>query len=53
MLIGWQPDSSHISPGWQPNLHLVGRQLDANFIRLVASRMQTIDKFGYFVLHGC
>jgi hypothetical protein len=30
------------------NLHPVGGQPDANFIRLVASRMQTIDKFGYF-----
>jgi hypothetical protein len=33
-------------------LHPVGCQPDANFIRLVASRMQTSDKFGYFVLHG-
>jgi hypothetical protein len=32
------------------NLHPVGGHLDADFIRLVASRMQTIDKFGYFLL---
>jgi hypothetical protein len=31
-------------------LHPVGGQPDANFILLVASRMQTIDKFGYFLL---
>jgi hypothetical protein len=31
------------------NLHPDGCQPDANFIRLIASRMQTIDKFGYFV----
>jgi hypothetical protein len=31
-------------------LHPVSGQQDANFIRLVASRMQTIDKFGYFLL---
>jgi hypothetical protein len=30
------------------NLHLARRQQDANFIWLVASRMQ----IGYFVLHG-
>jgi hypothetical protein len=30
------------------NLHPVGGQPDANLIRLVASRMQIIDKFGYF-----
>jgi hypothetical protein len=34
------------------NLHLADCQPNANFIRLVAGRMQTIDKFGYFVLHG-
>jgi hypothetical protein len=32
------------------NLHPAISKLDANFIQLVASRMQTIDKFGYFVL---
>jgi hypothetical protein len=31
-------------------LHPVGGQPDANFIRLVASRMQTIDQFDYFLL---
>jgi hypothetical protein len=31
-------------------LHPIGGQLDANFIRLVASRLQTIEKFGYFLL---
>jgi hypothetical protein len=29
-------------------LHPVGGQPDANFIQLVASRMQAIDKFGGF-----
>jgi hypothetical protein len=33
-------------------LHPAGRQPDENSIWLVASHMQTIDKFGYFVLHG-
>jgi hypothetical protein len=33
-----------------PNLHPVGSQPDAYFIRLIASRVQTIDKFGYFLL---
>jgi hypothetical protein len=32
------------------NLHPAIRKPDANLIRLVASRMQTIDTFGYFVL---
>jgi hypothetical protein len=31
-------------------LHPVGGQPDGNFIQLVAGRMQTIDKFGYFLL---
>jgi hypothetical protein len=31
-------------------LHPVGSQQDANNIWLVASRMQTIDIFGYFLL---
>jgi hypothetical protein len=31
-------------------LHPVGGQPDENFIWLVASRMQTIDKFGYSLL---
>jgi hypothetical protein len=30
---------------------LAGGQPDATFNWLVAGRMQTIDKFGYFVLH--
>jgi hypothetical protein len=34
------------------NMHPAGRQPDSNFIQLVAGRMQTNDKFGYFVLHG-
>jgi hypothetical protein len=33
-------------------LHLADLQPDANLIWLVAGRMQIIDKFGYFVLHG-
>jgi hypothetical protein len=33
-------------------LYLAGRQQDANFIWLVASRTQTVDKFEYFVLQG-
>jgi hypothetical protein len=32
------------------NLHPVGGQPDTNLIRLVASRIQTIDKFRYFLL---
>jgi hypothetical protein len=32
------------------NLHPVGGQPDASFVQLGASRMQTIDKFGYFLL---
>jgi hypothetical protein len=33
------------------NLHpAIKRKPDANFIWLVTSRRQTIDKFGYFVL---
>jgi hypothetical protein len=35
-------------------LYPVGGHPDANLIRLVASRKQTIDKFGYFLLDaGC
>jgi hypothetical protein len=33
-------------------LYPAGRQPDANFIQLVAGCMKTIEKFGYFELHG-